>query len=243
MNIRLFITREGRAQAKLERLYRAKVRKALLKQALEFAETGVFMDYLTEEIEELYLTVTKRYWRAQRFVLEKMEEKSIFTEGFDLWFNAFVRNHLVEKVVAINDNTRDSLKALMDELIPLSLPFEDMAYHIQRSFACSTRRAMTITRTEVGNAMNMAKKKSVEEEENLYKIWIHRGAKDPRDWHQKLDNGRAIPADQPFIVDDGESTERMDTPHDLGASAKNVINCGCEVLYMTESFARKNKYL
>ena len=37
--------------------------------------------------------------------------------------------------------------------------------------------------------------------------------------------------------------EHMDRPHDEFASAGNVINCGCEVIYMTEAFARRNGYL
>ena len=45
--------------------------------------------------------------------------------------------------------------------------------------------------------MNEAKfkgKDDIKEElgEEIWKIWIHRGSKNPRDWHLYLDNGKAI---------------------------------------------------
>lgn len=74
-------------------------------------------------------------------------------------------------------------------------------------------------------------------------MWIHRGAKHPRDWHVAMDNGKAIPKIQPFKVSKPSTggTEDMARPHD--GSPENTINCGCEVIYISERYARNNNML
>ena len=95
--------------------------------------------------------------------------------------------------------------------------------------------------------MNEAKikgKDDIKEElgEEVWKIWIHRGSKNPRDWHLHLDNGKAIHEDDGWRVEVPSSgkTEAMDRPHDPEASAENVINCGCEAMYISYSYAKNN---
>src|SRR5678809_1230587 len=76
---------------------------------------------------------------------------------------------------------------------------------------------MMISRTGVGNSMNEAKfkgKDDIKEElgEEIWKIWIHRGSKNPRDWHVRLDDGKAIHEDDVWRVEVPSSgmTEQMD---------------------------------
>ena len=58
-----------------------------------------------------------------------------------------------------------------------------------------------------------------------------------------MDNGRQIPKKSKFIVtnpDTGKS-EEMDYPHDPTASAENVINCGCQVMYVRTGYAGRTR--
>ena len=171
----------------------------------------------------------------------------MFIDAFKIWWTGYVTTVLAEKVTRINETTLGELQNSLGDLIPQSLPFREMADQLANGFAFSIQRAMTISRTEVGNAMNEAKfraKDNIKEElgEEIWKIWIHRGSKNPRDWHLQLDNGKAIHEDDVWRVEKPSTgfTEPMSRPHDPEASAENVINCGCEVMYVSYSYAKNN---
>ena len=241
--LKRYINRSNRILLAYERKFAKKIRVALLEQLKAYPNQ---VDTLTPIFEELYMQVGERFYLSQAKLFDDMQ-KSIFLETFRIWFDIYVKTTIAQKVTNINATTLEKLQEALGDLIPQSLEFEEMVKKLSADFAFSAKRSMMIARTEVGNANNIAKKRSADDrptEEAMYKIWIHRGAKDPRDWHLALDNGKAIPANQPFLVIDNQGNiEHMDTPHDDHASAGNVINCGCEVLYMTDGFAQRNGYL
>ena len=243
---RRYINRSDRILLAYERKFAKKIRVALLEQLKAYPN---HVDTLTPIFEELYMQVGERFYLSQTKLFDDMQ-KSIFLDVFRMWYQTYIATTLAGKVTNINDTTRERLQETLGLLIPQSLEFETMVEALKKDFAFSAKRALMISRTEVGNAMNKAKERSAgdritsEEEGGMFKIWVHRGARNPRDWHMALDNGKAIPAEQPFIViDDEGNIEQMDRPHDEFASAGNVINCGCEVIYMTEAFAKRNGYL
>ena len=70
----------------------------------------------------------------------------------------------------------------------------------------------------------------------LYKMWMHRGATDPRTGHLAL-NEMTIPENDLFtIVANDGSKEDAFSPHALGLSAGNVVNCGCTVIYVSQNY-------
>lgn len=247
IKLKRYINRSNRILLAYERKFAKEIRKALVEQLKDYSTTLVLNDYLTPIFEKLYLDVGARYYQSQMKLIEDNTRKSLFLDNFKIWFSSYVENVIGVKVTAINQTTLMKLQEALGDLIPQSLEFQTMVKKLTKDFAFSAKRALMISRTEVGNAMNKAKEKSVEDlqvQDEMYKIWIHRGADNPRDWHLALDNGQAIPINQPFmVVDDMGNIEMMSRPHDENGSAHNVINCGCEILYMTETFARENGYL
>ena len=249
-DIKRDIFRSDRMLKAYEKKYKKLLYEALQRQAKHaFEHNFEIIDTLTPVIENLYMEVGASAYEFQYKLLEKTTTKSIFLNTFENWIKGYLSTIVGGRVRSINDTTRLQIKKIIEEGFIGRTLFELTAEKLQRMFAFSARRAMTIVRTEIGNINNEAKDRSSEDWKNvsgneLYKIWIHRGAKDPRDWHLALDNGKAIPKGQKYTVNNpnGE-TDYMDRPHDNTASAGNTINCGCEVIYVSESYAKRRSLI
>ena len=105
------------------------------------------------------------------------------------------------------------------------------------------KRARAIARTEATRAYNEGKKRSAQDWANqtgtqLWKIWIHGGAKEPRIQHIQAQN-KPIRFDQPFVFFTNGVQVLMDKPGDLNGGAAQTINCSCVVIYVSESYARR----
>lgn len=247
INFKRLVARNNRLILAYEKKYAKEIGRALQKQLKGYLETGVLNDEITPILYDMYMSVGERFYLNQYKLLFDISQKNLFIDVFKIWWINYVGSVLAEKVTQINGTTLSKLQSSLDDLIPQSLAFEEMADRLMKDFDFSMKRAMTISRTEVGNAMNKAKfmaKDNIKEElgEEIWKIWIHRGAKNPRDWHVKLDNGKAIHEDDVWRVEVPGTgfTEPMSRPHDPNASAENVINCGCEVMYISYSYAKNN---
>ncbi len=247
INFKRLVARNNRLILAYEKKYAKQISVALQKQLRDYLKTGILSDEITPILTEMYMNVGERFYLDQYKLLSDISQKNLFIDAFKIWWSNYVNTVLAEKVTRINETTLTKLQAALGGLIPQSLEFEEMASRLMKDFDFSIQRAMTISRTEVGNSMNEAKykgKDDIKEElgEEIWKIWIHRGSKNPRDWHVKLDDGKAIHEDSFWSVETPSTgfTEPMDRPHDAGASAENVINCGCEVMYISYSYAKNN---
>ena len=247
INFKRLVARNNRLILAYEKKYAKQIGAALQKQLRDYLKTGILSDEITPVLTEMYMNVGERFYLNQYKLLSDISQKNLFIDAFKIWWTNYVGSILAEKVTRINDTTLTKLQTALGGLIPQSLEFEEMASRLMKDFDFSIQRAMMISRTEVGNSMNEAKfkgKDDIKEElgEEIWKIWIHRGSKNPRDWHIKLDDGKAIHEDSFWSVETPSSgfTEPMDRPHDPGASAENVINCGCEVMYISYSYAKNN---
>ena len=241
------VARNNRLILAYEKKYAKQIGVALQKQLMDYLETGILSDEITPILTDMYMNVGERFYLDQYKLLSDISQKNLFIDAFKIWWANYVGSVLAEKVTRINETTLTKLQSALGGLIPQSLEFREMASLLMKDFDFSLKRAITISRTEVGNAMNEAKfkgKDDIKEElgEEIWKIWIHRGSKNPRDWHVKLDDGKAIHEDSFWSVETPSTgfTEPMDRPHDAGASAENVINCGCEVMYISYSYAKNN---
>jgi len=247
--IRRIALQDDRRALAFERKFARVVHIAILKQAESFMEFGFLSDDLQKALEQLYQEVgisfadseSKRMedftksLKAQRFG----ETRGFFATRYNEWARGYIQVTVAKKVVGINATTQDLIQGVIDA--NMGSVFEVIAHEVRKAMNANRVRSMMIARTEVAGMVNATKEFAGGEfasETGLEvgKIWVHRGAKNPRDWHLALDNGEVIAKDDHFVVDDGESVELMLRPHDPTASAKNVVNCGCQVLYVPISY-------
>ena len=232
---------EDRKAAAAEKKYATAIRKALKQQGEHFLLHGDIDNSMFPVIENLYTSLFNEWLPRQWKQLEGNTVKSrFFQQEWLRWTKDFVMTDLLTKVTAIDEKTQSILRNIVSEGASSGLDFEDIAELIRKktSGTIGRNRARTIARTEVGEAINTAKTKSSDDWEaetgtKLGKLWIHRGAKDPRDWHVALDNGVSIRKEDKWSVTNPNTgeTDLMAHPHDHNASAGNVINCGCQVIY------------
>lgn len=239
-----YIQIETRRQTMYERLFAREVLNAFKKNAESWINYQVVGSALGDALERLYRETMTDYLSRQWEQLDgnvAQKKKRFFMPEWSYWIENYILTTLVNKVVGIDETTREQLVAETIESTRIGEARVDFAKRIQAVMggAAGKKRARVIARTEAGNAINIAKTKSAEDwaartDLQIGKLWIHRGAKDPRDWHVALDTGVAIPKDEPFIVTDPHTgiTDSMMYPHDPTASAGNVINCGCQVVYV-----------
>lgn len=244
MKLQRLIQIETRRQTAYERLFAREILKAFKKNAESWIKYQFVDNSVGVALERLYYKTMVDYLSRQWEQLDKniaQKKERFFMPTWSFWIENYILSTLVNKVVGIDETTRERLIEETIESTRIGEARVDFAKRIQSVMggAAGKKRARVIARTEAGNAINIAKTKSAEDwaaqtDLPIGKLWIHRGAKDPRDWHIALDTGIEIPKDEPFIVTDPNTgiTDRMMYPHDPSASAGNVINCGCQVVYV-----------
>ena len=244
MRLQRLIQIETRRQTAYERLFAREILKAFKKNAESWIKYQFVDNSVGVALERLYYKTMVDYLSRQWEQLDKniaQKKERFFMPTWSFWIENYILSTLVNKVVGIDETTRERLIEETIESTRIGEARVDFAKRIQSVMggAAGKKRARVIARTEAGNAINIAKTKSAEDwaaqtDLPIGKLWIHRGAKDPRDWHIALDTGIEIPKDEPFIVTDPNTgiTDRMMYPHDPSASAGNVINCGCQVVYV-----------
>lgn len=244
MKLQRLIQIEDRRQAVYEKMFAKEILKAFRKNAESWLKYQVVGSALGEALEKLYRETLADYLSRQWEQLDKniiQKKERFFMPAWSQWIEDYIIHTLVNKVVEIDETTRERLIKETIESTSIGETRTEFSKRIQTVMggAAGKKRARVIARTEAGNAINIAKTKSAEDwalqtDIPIGKLWIHRGAKDPRDWHIALDTGRPIPKNEPFIVTDPNTgiTDRMMYPHDPTASAGNVINCGCQVVYV-----------
>ena len=251
-NYRIIAARDDRKTLAFEKKYAKRIRQALLKQVDSYFDSGGLSNHMYEVISDLYREMLT-YWMPLEWKRLTNDEVSMKgTTGFFLerwagFINEYILTHIASKVVSIDATTKEMIRRGIADGTVRGLEFEKISDMI-RSDIINSRRAMTIARTEVGEAVNIAKKRSSDDWQSetgqeLSKIWIHRGAKNPRDWHLAMDDGKQIPKNSKFIVTNPETgkSEEMDYPHDPTASAENVINCGCQVMYVRTGYKGRTR--
>lgn len=103
------------------------------------------------------------------------------------------------------------------------------------TYARAAARAETITRTETNRTFSRASHDAAESGGRVVKWWLTAGDGRVRDAHveagRRYTESRAIPQEEPFIVDG----EELMYPLDPNGSAENTINCRCVALYVVRS--------
>ena len=243
--------KEGKLMDAYEKKYAALVYRAIYRQIEDYEQTQSIDDYtLFKEIEKLYLDVTPLFAKNQYKQLDSFntaKSLELFLGVWDTWIKTWAQTNLAVKVKNINDTTRELIANIVAEGTNEGYTFDQISKQLLEYFKGDKgkNRAKMIARTEVGNAVNMGKKRSAEDWETdsgieVYKMWIHRPSKEPRGWHYMLDDNKGYPKNHLWTVTIPKgNTDLMDTPHDPNASAGNVINCACTVQFVSRRFAER----
>lgn len=195
---------------------------------------AVFVDSAKKEFNRIRQDNREKAYIPDDFFLNTWKE----------WIKDWVLQNLGTLITAVNDNTREKIQAILGEGIESGLnPFQIERLLLEQ--IPDPKRARAIARTESTRAFNEGKKKSAQDwanqtGTNLWKIWIHGGAKEPRFQHIQAQN-KPIPANGffDFITPKGEVV-LMDKPGDINGGPSQTINCSCVVVYVSEAYARRN---
>ena len=238
-NTRRIANIEQRRIVALEKKYTAILRKALKKQYESYANNDTLGLSMVEVLRNLY-EVELKYWLQREYKrLNKDTSKAkedFFNPIWLEWVDEKTKKLLTSKKIKdIDDTTREHINRIIEDGYNRALTRGEIAKEIkkQANSIRTFKRARVIARTELANAVNLAKDKSSFDFEKetgvtMGKTWIHRGGGIPRDEHIALDDGITYPREHQFYA----YGEYLGYPHEEGASAENVVNCGCQVVYL-----------
>lgn len=238
----------------LERKYAKAIRNALVRQVKHASKNDgeVREDFIENVLNDLYYDVMIKAYQGNVNIwanmtgnnpFNKAKINDFFTNITREFVTRYIRDNIGVKVKEISDTSRKRIQRAIEigtDDITSRGGIANIIMDLTPEIA-SYSRARMIARTETSNAANASFDKSAEDwKENtgdkMLKTWIHRGAeKHPRSWHQYLDNGEYIDEKALFTIIDNEGNiEYGLRPHDPMLSAKNVINCSCEVFYIPD---------
>jgi len=235
------------AQADLKKYERLGVK--IFTEALKLqARENVPLLPMQEAYIKFYQTVfidsaTKEFDRIR----QDNREKEFIPDGFflELW-KEFIKNWVLQNLGNMFFDVTNTTQKKVNELVAQGIkdglnPFE--IEQLLLRVIPDVKRARAIARTESTRAYNLGKKKSAEDWArqsgvNLWKIWIHGGAKEPRIQHIQAQNTPKR-FDQPFVFFNDGVEVFMDKPGDLNGGPAQTINCSCVVVYVSEGYARR----
>ena len=117
MRLQRLIQIETRRQTAYERLFARKVLKAFKKNAESWLKYQVIGSALGEALEKLYRETLADYLSRQWEQLEKnvaQKKERFFMPTWSFWIENYILTTLVNKVVGIDETTREQLVARDD---------------------------------------------------------------------------------------------------------------------------------
>jgi hypothetical protein len=199
---------------------------------IKFYQT-VFVESATKEFNRI-----RQYNQAKAYVPD-----GFFLNTWREWIKDWVLQNLGNLITAVNDNTLEQIQKILGEGIEQGLnPFQLEKLLLEQ--IPNIARARAIARTESTRAYNEGKKRSADDwakqtGTTLWKLWIHGGSREPRIQHIQAQD-KPIRADQPFVFTTKGVEVFMDKPGDQKGGAAQTINCSCVVVYISETYARRN---
>lgn len=210
------------------------------KQAEAKAEHGKRVERLViRNWQQSWEVFGKRLLDATRKAMSGMERKD--EQEPDEVFNRYLRNFIREygalKVTQITGTTEKQAMRIINEAVAEGVA-EGLGQAALGSLirdrmnvasdALSVRRGRLIARTETHNAQSAASHAAAKASGlPMKKQWVASRGERTREWHSDVD-GQTRVMDGLFLVDG----EEMLHPGDPDASAHNVINCRCAVVYI-----------
>jgi len=236
------------SQADLRRYERIGVK--IFTEALKLqAKENVPLLPMQEAYIKFYQTVfvdaaTKEFNRIRQ---DNREKKFLPDNFFIATWLEFIKNWVIQNlgqlIFDVTDTSQKRVNEIVAQGIQEGLNPRQIEERLLREIP-DIKRARAIARTESTRAYNEGKKKSAQDWANqtgvnLWKLWIHGGAKEPRIQHI-LAQDKPIRFDQPFVFITDGTEVLMDKPGDINGGAAQTVNCSCVVVYISESYARRN---
>jgi len=155
-------------------------------------------------------------------------KRDMFTTLLQEWTNEEGAN----KVQGIAETMHNDLRTILSRAIEEEIPSSEVIKRLLTVRSLSNHRSRVIARTETHNAAMFASQRSAEIIANdvgitILKRWIPALDERTRVDHAAMRNHKAVAMDGKFTV----GGEKMDRPGDSKASARNVINCRCVLVY------------
>lgn len=236
------------AQADLKRYERLGVKiftEALKLQARETVPLLPMQEAYIKFYQEVFVdSATKEYNRIR----QDNREKRFLPDNFfvSTWLE-YIKNWVIQNLGQLIFDVTDTSQKKVNEIVAQGLQEGLNPRQIEERLIeqiPDVKRARAIARTESTRAYNEGKMKSAIDWANqtgtqLYKLWIHGGAREPRIQHIQAQN-KPIRFDQPFVFNSNGVQVLMDKPGDLNGGPAQTINCSCVVIYISESYARRN---
>lgn len=149
-----------------------------------------------------------------------------------------MRHFMTDKIKDVGAEAIRKINSELGLTLIGARPMSDTISRVQELVGDGSRkRAITITRTELGRVYAVAAHERARQAETagapMDKVWRRSGKLRPR-LHHALADGQRVAADEPFHV----GGVLMMHPHDPTAPARETINCGCVVLYRPRGWAQ-----
>ena len=186
---------------------------------------GILIEHYSSVIPHFGAMVHKQI--KSRASLER-KAQTIMTAHMVEW----VQTEGLKKAKTIAATNYDDVLSSIVDGIEAGEGTATVARAIRSTTGQTTWRAATIARTETHNAASFGSIETAREAEKdigivLLKEWLPTQDDRTRPEHMAMANSDAIPLNERFDV----GGEMMDRPSDQSASAANVINCRCAIIY------------
>jgi Phage Mu protein F like protein len=176
--------------------------------------------------------------RVRKSIIEQKNATTIgFSEKMISLMKSFYEIDILNHALNITETTKAKLKLIMIKAEQEGLSIDGIVALIDKSMLTEIR-ARRIARTEIVTAANVAGKLAAKDTGlNLRKGWLSTKDNRTRKHHVSID-GAIVGIDELFNLGNGVM---MDTPGDRGGKngqlqtpAKEVVNCRCTTLYLTD---------
>ena len=158
------------------------------------------------------------------FALFKVEQKLNSEGSYGAKFDEdLFRNSIKNRISDVIESVPHDpvyLDKLVDEITDTTKRHLDDPYYFSKD------RALIIAQNEANTLFNYADYDSAVRSGKQYKVWLTENDSRVRPEHAEVD-GMRIPINEYFTV--GE--DKMLYPHDMNASASNIVNCRCVCTY------------
>lgn len=221
--------------------------KALKDQAKENPDPKVMQDAYVEFYSIVFVDAAKRgYYQVRE--MEKTKDfllDEFFLSTWREWIKVWVIQNLAWKIQIVNTHTIEIIQQILGESIELGLNTFQIQDRLTEVVG-SRSRARAIAITEATTANNMGLRRSADDFESvtgvrIMKLFIHSGnPKEPRLSHITAQN-KPIYKEEAFNIE-GVLLDSPGNPlpgQNPKQVARQVINCGCAVSYVSERFARR----
>jgi hypothetical protein len=186
-----------------------------------------------DERRDLIVFTVPIYERALRYGASTLAAEINVSSGFSL-NDALVIYYLTAiplKLTRVIDTVKNDIRKQLQQGTAANETVNEIAGRFRGVFASASKRAMTISTTEISKTLNYSRSIEMQRSEYKLKIWFTALDERVRRTHRVM-HGLRVPIGQSWVLGSG-STLRF--PGDPMGAASETINCRCIELIDTNS--------